>query len=163
VVLLARTAEAHRLLNTQFEKRLVRKSYHALAFGNPPWETLPIHLPLRPNGDRRHRTIVDPANGKPAHTDLRVLERFEAITLLEAVPHTGRTHQIRAHLAAQGLPIVADRLYGGWKSETMPLRRLGLHAWSLIFTHPVSDLEISTSAPYPDDFQQALEQLRRSI
>ena len=113
VIVFARTAAAHRPLNTQFEQRQALKPYHALVQGLPAWDSQNIHLPLRPDGDRRHRTVVDPQHGKPAETGLRVLERFDRCALLQAVPHTGRTHQIRAHLAALGHPIAADPLYGG--------------------------------------------------
>jgi tRNA pseudouridine32 synthase / 23S rRNA pseudouridine746 synthase len=165
VLALARTAQAHRSLNGQFEKHQTIKIYHALVNagspGGPDWEERTVRLPLRPNGDRRHRTVVDPRAGKPAVTHLRVLERFSGAALIEARPETGRTHQIRAHLAAEGLPIAADAVYGGGKEESPLLPRLGLHAFSLEFAHPLSGEPVRFTAPYPDDFAAALEQLRR--
>ena len=134
VLVLARTAEAHRALNTQFEQHQVRKIYHALVVGSPDWKETTVRLPLRTNVGHRHRTAVGPQRGKPAVTHLRVLERFEGTTLVEAAPETGRTHQIRAHLAALGYPIVGDELYGAGPSPA----GLSLHALSLEITHPVT-------------------------
>jgi 23S rRNA-/tRNA-specific pseudouridylate synthase len=116
VLLLARSAEAHRLLNTQFEQHLVSKIYHALVIGSPDWQKKTISLPLRPNGDRHHRTVVDRDKGKPAVTRLNVMERFDHYCLVEAIPETGRTHQIRAHLSALGLYIMGDN-FGDRKSD----------------------------------------------
>lgn len=135
VLVLARTAAAHRSLNTQFEQHQVRKVYHALVAGNPTWQETTLNMPLRSNVGHRHRTAVDPLRGKPALTHLRVLERYEHTALLEATPETGRTHQIRVHLAAIGHPIVGDELYGGDPSSA----GLHLHALSLEITHPVTD------------------------
>ena len=159
VIVFARTAAAHRSLNTQFEQRQATKTYHALVHGSPAWDTQTVHLPLRPDGDRRHRTVVDPQDGKPAETDLLVLERFERFALLQATPHTGRTHQIRAHLAALGHPIVSDPLYGGAELPALP--RLGLHACSLKLLHPVSAEELEFTAPYPQDMERAIDSLRQ--
>ena len=113
VIVLARTVQAHRALNAQFQEHTVEKIYHAIVTGAPDWEETAIDLPLRADGDRRHRTVVDAQGGKPAVTHLRVLERFAGYSLVEAVPHTGRAHQVRAHLLAAGFPLVGDALYGG--------------------------------------------------
>ncbi len=159
VIVFARSAAAHRTLNIQFEKRKVEKVYHALVQGSPAWEAKNVNLPLRANGDRRHRSTVDAIRGKPCSTELRLLERYADHALLEAIPHTGRTHQIRAHLAALGHPIVGDHLYGGKSLEG--LTRLGLHASRLKFCHPVSGVEVEFRAPMPDDLTHALKTLRQ--
>jgi tRNA pseudouridine32 synthase / 23S rRNA pseudouridine746 synthase len=176
LLLLARNADAHRVLNTQFEKRQVAKRYHALTCGCPDWEEKTIHLPLRPDGDRRHRSVVDSHNGKRAETEFHLLERLVDYALLEAIPHTGRTHQIRAHLAAVRLPILGDELYGGQpkliksmlnpghaggiQNESALLQRCALHAHSLELTHPASGETLRLEAPYPEDFTVALQALR---
>ncbi len=160
VLLLARSAAAHRALNTLFERHQVRKWYHALAAGSPEWEEHTVDLPLRPNGDRHHRTVVDHSNGKPAVTQLRVLQRFPAACLVEARPETGRTHQIRAHLAALGLPILGDALYGAPPMPELPLDTLALHAYALELIHPESGQMVRFEAPYPPGFQAAITWLR---
>ena len=137
IIVLARTADAHRFLNTLFQEKQASKLYNALVVGQPPWENITINASLRPDGDRRHRTVVDPVQGKPATTDLVVIHRYEAYSLLDVTPRTGRTHQIRAHLRHIGYPIIADPLY---RDPTHPchalLPRLGLHARSLTLIHP---------------------------
>jgi RluA family pseudouridine synthase len=176
VLALARTAQAHRALNTQFQERRTTKVYHALVHGDPSWTEKTVDLALRRDGDRRHRTVVDPQHGKPSITHLRVLQRFGRYTLLEATPKTGRTHQIRAHLAALGLPIVADALYHGDKrlclSDIAPtastesdshrplMERVALHALRLKVAHPITGETLHFEAPYPADFAATLRQLR---
>jgi len=176
VLVLARSAKAHRSLNTQFEKHLVSKVYHALVVGIPEWQEKTVSLPLRPNGDRQHRTVIDPQAGKPAVTHLKVLEGFGQYCFLEAIPETGRTHQIRAHLSALGLSILGDKLYGkrnnlhaGGKvhppqqvqdPQFILTDRMGLHAWSLEITHPLSGERLKFTAPYPAGLMAVLQQLR---
>lgn len=166
ILLVARSAEAHHLLNDQFSERKVQKTYHALVEGTPPWKETLIEQPLRKNGDRRHRTIVDNRLGKPASTQCRILKRFLDYSLVEAQPQTGYTHQIRSHLAAIGFPLAGDVLYGGQSKviiptgEELPLHRVALHALSIRFQHPISGQTLFFKAPYPPDIQSTLDALR---
>jgi RluA family pseudouridine synthase len=177
VVVFARSAEAHRCLNDQFAEHRVRKVYHLLARGVPTWEETVIDAPLRPDGDARHRTVLDRGGGKAAETSFRVLERFASHALLEACPRTGRTHQIRVHAALSGHPIVADPLYGDgealllssfkrpWKgdpgAEHPLLDRTALHAVSLEILHPSTGERLEITSPRPRDLEVALTQLSR--
>ncbi len=166
LVLFARTAEAHRQLNLQFEQRQVQKTYHALVYGAPSWQHVSVEQPLLVNGDRRHRTVVDEQHGRPAQTDLERLQSFADCALLAARPRTGYTHQIRTHLAWLGFPILADPLYARKPIvavsplSTAPiLQRLALHARQLNCIHPITHQTLSLQAPYPLDFQDTLDWL----
>jgi RluA family pseudouridine synthase len=158
VLILARTAEAHRSVSVQFEKKGVQKVYHAIANGRPAWNEKTTRYPLRANVGHKHRTMIDDRNGKPSSTKFMVLERFRLHTLLEAQPLTGRTHQVRVHASALGLPLLADMLYGA--PETLIIGRPALHALSLTLTHPATELPATFEAAYPEDFEQALKSLR---
>lgn len=163
VVLFARSADVHRTLNLAFENRKISKVYHAILIGVPEWEELTIDLPLRADGDRRHRTVIDRVEGKSAVTRCRVLEMFTHHALIEAKPETGRTHQIRAHLAAQGFPIAGDELYGGAKViDRALIDRSALHARSISFEHPIDRRALQIDAPYPIDLEAALNNVRRT-
>jgi len=177
VMIFARTSNAHRVMNSQFEQRQVSKIYHALIKGSPTWVQKTVELPLLPDGDRKHRTVVDHKKGKTASTNLTILEQLGVFTLILASPHTGRRHQIRAHLAAVGFPIVSDLLYGGHpgvrlsdfktgyhkkdSGETRILNRLGLHAHDIMIKHPATGEKIQFEAPYPNDLAMTLKQLRK--
>jgi len=186
VIVFARNAEAHRSLNIQFEKRQVKKVYHALAEGNPKWDEHTARHHLRVDVGHKHRTIVDNRDGKPSATHFRVLERFavgtlQATSLLEAIPETGRTHQVRVHAAELGHPLLADSVYGNVARNgpstalrtSIPhsnslagyhpapqISRPALHARSLTFTHPASGESVTFVADYPEDFAAALKRAR---
>jgi tRNA pseudouridine32 synthase/23S rRNA pseudouridine746 synthase len=157
VMVFARTAEAHRELNRQFERHEVEKVYHAVVEGNPVWDEKVCKMLLRTNVGHKHRTAVDHKRGKPAETHFEVLKRSQAQALLEARPLTGRTHQIRAHLYALGYSLAGDILYGA--PETDLIARPALHALSLTITHPKSGERVNYSAPYPNDMRQLMDRL----
>lgn len=157
VMLFARTAQAHRELNRQFDRREVEKVYHAILAGTPAWDEQACQMPLRTNVGRKHRTVVDRERGKASETRFKVLKRGQAGALVEARPVTGRTHQIRVHLSALGFPLLGDVLYGAAESEL--LDRPALHAVSLAFTHPLSKQRLVFSAEYPQDFVNTLKRL----
>lgn len=167
VLLLARSAEAHKKLNQQFAARQVRKTYHAVILGVPTWQMTNTSLRLRENVGHKHRTVADPERGKPSQTVFTVLETFDQCTLIEAVPKTGRRHQVRAHLYAIGHPILRDPLYGlpeqAKPMQHLPIQRLALHAYRLEFSHPEGGKRLSISAPYPADFQATIEILRQDL
>ena len=155
VIIFALTAEAHRSLNIQFEKHQVEKIYHTIVNGNPPWDEKITKFPLRVNVGHKHRTMVDNKSGLRSETRLKVLKRKQASALVEAMPMTGRTHQIRVHLYALGYPLLGDILYSA--PETSEIARPALHAYSLTITHPESNERMTFTAPYPNDFKQALK------
>ena len=160
VMVFARNAEGHSNLNTQFAEHQVSKIYHALIKASPNWEERMVDLPLRTNVGRRNRTAVDIARGKDARTKFKVLERYPGHTLLEARPESGRRHQIRAHLYDLGFAIMSDPLYG--VGDVSPLiSRLALHAKSISFCHPTTETLRTFEASYPQDFAQAVNQLRQ--
>jgi RluA family pseudouridine synthase len=177
-VLFARTPEVHQRLNTAFETGQVDKLYLALVEGAPLWEEETIDLPIRTNADRRHRSVIDPGRGKPSSTAYRVVERLGPFTLVEARPATGRTHQIRVHLAAAGSSCACDPLYGsgepillsrikrgykqGAREERPLLARLGLHAHRLRFNHPALGHPVEIESPLPRDLSAAVNQLRKN-
>jgi RluA family pseudouridine synthase len=157
VILFARTAEAHRALNIQFEKRETEKFYHAITAGIPPWNEKVTKFPLRVNVGHKHRTMVDNKNGVRSETRFRTIKRYRASALVEAQPMTGRTHQIRVHAYALGYPLLGDVLYSA--PETDIIGRPALHAYSLTFTHPGTSERVTFTAPYPPDFETALKKL----
>lgn len=157
VMVFARTAEAHRALNTQFERHETQKVYHALCNGIPKWDKHTARHPLRINVGHSHRTMVDHSHGKTSVTHFKVLKRYESCGLLQAVPATGRTHQVRVHAYALGHPLVGDFLYSA--PPTNLITRPALHALSLTFTHPDTNQRMTFEAPYPDDFEIVIRKL----
>ncbi len=164
------------MLSMSFEAREVRKVYHAVVNGRPTWTDTTCELSLSPDGDRMHRTIIDGA-GKPCITEFHVIGAHAKMAVLETRPLTGRTHQIRVHLAALGYPVACDPLYGDgkpvllskikrrWKgdekSERPLISRTALHAFSIEFAHPLTGLAMRIEAPYPKDFRALVTQLEK--
>ena len=176
VVLFAKTAEMHAMLNTAFEHRQVEKTYRAIVVGSPIADSGRIDLPIAENEHGERKMRVDRKNGKEASTDYKIIEKFNGHALVEARPHTGRTHQIRVHLSAIGMPILADSLYGNnscfflssvkrnYKSngEEKPLlARTALHAFSLLFMNPVTGEKMFVEAPIPKDMETVLKVLKK--
>lgn len=165
VILFARNSDAHRNLSLQFENRLIQKKYHTLAYGTPDWVERLVDLPLLINGDRKHRTVVSLNIGKPASTLLKVMGVFTKHSFIEATPHTGYTHQIRAHMAAIGFPLISDSLYAPkdlLSSLTQVIDRLALHAYHIQFSHPKTHRMMNLVASYPSDFGIALSNLYKA-
>lgn len=162
VLLVARNELVHRSLNLDFQNRQISKTYHALVFGVPSQSQFTIDLPLRVNGDRKHRTVVEETNAKPAQSDVFLIKTNSLISLVKIHPKTGYTHQIRAHLSASGLPLIGDKLYGH-KSHPLfdhyesYINRTALHAYEIEFRHPVENVICTFKADYPSDFLSVLE------
>jgi tRNA pseudouridine32 synthase/23S rRNA pseudouridine746 synthase len=148
LLLFARGLEAQRRLSLAFEQRRVDKQYVALVAGNPPENAGTVDLPLRVDWPNRPRQIVDQAQGKPAVTHWRVLERLPRVCRVELTPITGRSHQLRVHLAALGHPILGDPLYAPADVQAQA-PRLCLHATALAFDHPVSGNRVQMRCDVP--------------
>lgn len=175
-VIYAKNAESHKNLSMQFEAREVQKVYHCLVYGYPMWSEKTVDLKLMPDGDAKHRTVVNKTHGKPSETDFINLGKVGPFSWIEARPHTGRTHQIRAHLQALGFSIVCDPLYSpnqhpvllseikkrwnGDESKERPLlSRLALHAYKLTVAHPRTGEKMTFTSPYPKDMEATRKQL----
>src|SRR2546426_2869046 len=153
VLLVAKTDAAHRHLAAQFATRRVRKTYLALVHGAVKAERARIEKPIARDPARRVRMTARLAQGRAAWSEYRVLRRFARLTLLEVEIGTGRTHQIRVHLASIGHPVVGDRLYGA-PAEVPGRPALGryfLHAASIRFAQPSSGQPVELSAPLPPE------------
>lgn len=159
LIVVAKDPQTHAALQRLFKRRLVRKTYVALVDGQvQPREGI-IEVPIGRDPKVRLRMTVS-RTGRPAVTQYRVVEVFPQHTLLEVRPHTGRTHQIRVHLAWLGYPVVGDRVYGR-RRPSIPLDRHFLHAVDLAFVHPVTGQKLALTAPLPPELIAVLNELRR--
>jgi 23S rRNA pseudouridine1911/1915/1917 synthase len=164
LIMVARNDAAQAHLMAQLKARRVKKTYLALVAGSVGAEVGRIEAPI--GRDPRHRTrMAVVADGRPSVTGYRVRERFEGWTMLELDLVTGRTHQIRVHLAAIGHPVAGDPVYATGLARRGPdgLERLFLHAWRLELMAPSGDRLIRAEAPLPDDLQAAVAALRPTV
>jgi 23S rRNA pseudouridine1911/1915/1917 synthase len=174
VIVVAKTDQAHMHLADQFENRTVEKEYFALCAGVPSRDRDVIDLPVGAHPHHREKMAIrrDHATSREAQSFYEVAERFDGFAALRALPKTGRTHQIRLHLASIGCAVLCDRLYGGRAMITrgelsrdpadalVLLERQALHARRLKIRHPKSGAPIELLAPMPADIEAALAALR---
>jgi 23S rRNA pseudouridine1911/1915/1917 synthase len=156
VILVAKTDAAHRHLAAQFSNRSVEKVYLALVHGQMKTDQGQVTKPIARDPIRRVRMTAKSATGRQASTEYKVLRRFEAHSYMEVRIGTGRTHQIRVHLASIGHPVAGDRLYG---APPAALARFFLHAHRITFTSPTTGEKISVTAPLPPELEEFLDRL----
>lgn len=159
VVLIAKNQKTYDFLKKQFLEREIEKAYHAIVYGDVRYDEGIINLGIgRNKSDFRKKATGKAVRGeeKEAVTHYKTLARKEKISLIEANPRTGRTHQLRVHFADIGHPILEDRLYSVPRKAPITLGRLALHAYSIEFTLP-DEKFIKIIAPYPPDFQKAVD------
>jgi 23S rRNA pseudouridine1911/1915/1917 synthase len=161
VMVLAKTPEAHGKLSKQFSNRQAKKTYLALVKGKMPVKEGVIESHLARHPGMRQRFAVSSQRGRWASTKFFVKEHFgDKATLVELHPLTGRTHQIRVHLASYGHPILGDHVYGVNEEEFESIKRQMLHAAQLQVTHPETNKPLTFDAPLPNDFQTAIKFVR---
>ena len=163
VLLVAKTDEAHRNLSKQFATHSISRTYLALVSGR--MKKSPGKIDLAIGRDRIHRKKISARTSRPrpSTTLFSIVERFRSATLVAAMPQTGRTHQIRVHLASTGHPVLGDTAYGGRKVGTIArvrIERPMLHAYRLGFIHPVTHKFMEFETPLPEDMDQAIQALR---
>jgi 23S rRNA pseudouridine955/2504/2580 synthase len=169
-LVVAKNAEAYRHISIQFEKRQVKKVYHAIVEGRIFFDHFEVNIPI--NTDDLKHIHIDRKNGKLANTFFHTLETFKHFTLMECMPVTGRLHQIRVHLASQNARIAGDHMYGGrdwflseikkkFKGEDKPMiARFALHAKSINFQLPQGE-QVTIEANYANDFEVFLKLIKK--
>lgn len=158
LLIIAKNDQAHLALSAQFKDRTTEKHYRAVVYGCPSEEQGRVDLPIgRSKTDRKKMAVVP--DGRPAATEWRVLKRLRQAALLDVHILTGRTHQIRVHMKAEGHPVLGDVIYA--PNLKMPVRipRLMLHAYSLRIAHPVTGEEMQFTAPLPELFEETVAKL----
>ena len=152
-IVVAKTDLAHQSLVAQFKSRTVKKVYRAVCRGR--FENLAgrIETPIGRSRHNRKKMSARPPRGRPALTEYRVLKQMEDTALVELTLHTGRTHQIRVHMAHIGHPVLGDRVYGGARAGEIAVARPLLHAYKLGFTHPRTGEFKEFLAPMPEEMR----------
>lgn len=160
VLIVCKNDLAHNSIAEQLKVHSITRKYYAVVFGSPKDDEGTIRAPIGRHPNDRKKMSINSKNGKDAVTHYKVLERFHGYTLVECRLETGRTHQIRVHMASIGHPLLGDQVYGPAKQ---PFRLQGqtLHAGVLGFLHPRTGEYMEFSAPLPKYFEELLEKLRR--
>jgi 23S rRNA pseudouridine1911/1915/1917 synthase len=159
LLVVARSQEAHRGLQAALARRLIQREYLALVQGRPPARAGTIEAPVGRHPRARTRMSVGGAGAREARTHFTLERSLKGTSLLRLRLETGRTHQIRVHLSAVGLPICGDREYG--VAGALGLERQFLHAARLAFDHPITGARVDVSSPLPQDLRAALERAER--
>ena len=157
LLIVAKNDMAHVNMSEQIKRHEVKKTYIALVRGIVKENQATIDMPIgRSNSDRKKMAVTK--NGKNAVTHIKVLKRYDKYTLLEINIETGRTHQIRVHLAHIGYPVIGDYIYSNGKNEFGIIGQC-LHAKSLEFKHPITGKDMKLEAPLPEYFEKVLQEL----
>ena len=160
LLMVAKTDRAHNALSAQLAEHSITRRYKAIVYSNIKEDEGTVDKPIGRDPGNRLRNAVVYTNSKNAVTHYRVLERFGGFTLVEAVLETGRTHQIRVHMAYIRHPLLGDTLYGPAKNRYGAKRQM-LHAGVLGFVHPVTGEYMEFNSPLPQDFEDVLAKLRK--
>lgn len=158
LLLIAKNDASHVNLSAQLKNHEMEKHYRAVVEGVMKAETGFIDAPIARHITDRKRMAINAA-GRASRTEWRLIENMTKAAYLDVHLITGRTHQIRVHMASIHHPVAGDVIYGFKKG--LPVKRLMLHAYSLSFTHPVTQERMTFTAPLPEDFQKSLDALRR--
>lgn len=159
-LLICKTDTCHRILAEQLKVHSITRKYRAVVQGNLKDDEGTIEGPVGRHPADRKKMAINYKNGKEAVTHYRVLERFGNATYIECQLETGRTHQIRVHMASIGHPLLGDTTYGSAKNP-YHLQGQALHAMVLGFLHPVTNAYMEFTAPLPEYFLKLLEKLRK--
>ena len=161
LLIIAKNDNAHINISEQIKNHEVQKTYIALVRGVIKENQATIDMPIARSTKERTKMAVS-KKGKNAVTHIKVLERFDDFTLVEVKIETGRTHQIRVHMAQIGYPVVGDYIYSNGKNPFDVVGQM-LHSYRLVFMHPVSNKKLELTAPIPEYFADVLKKLGRSI
>lgn len=159
-LVICKNDKAHQSLAQQLKEHSITRKYRAIVYGNIREEEGTIQGAIGRHPIDRKKMAINERNGKPAITHYRVLERFGSFTYIECQLETGRTHQIRVHMASKGHPLLGDQIYGPSKCP-YPLQGQCLHAMTLGFIHPRTNTYMEFEAPLPEYFIQLLQKLRK--
>ena len=162
-LLICKNDKAHQILAEQLKEHSITRKYHAIVHGNLKEDTGTVNAPIGRHPTDRKKMSTKAPNGRHAVTHYRVLERFGNFTYIECQLETGRTHQIRVHMASIGHPQLGDAVYGPKKCPVKNLQGQTLHAMVLGFIHPRTGAYMEFEAPIPEYFSNLLLQFRKNV